>query len=336
MQLLRKIFNLFYLLLAGILLLTACGSSNNKNSQENENNSTPLVKAPDFNADSAYIYVKKQVDFGPRVPNTEAHRACGDYLAKQLESFGAKVYNQYADLMAYNGTILKSRNIIGVYNPDTKKRVLLFAHWDTRPYADAGEEKHHHTPIDGANDGASGVGVLLEIARHLQQQAPAIGIDIIFFDSEDYGTPDFYDGLYKADTWCLGSQYWGRIPHTPDYKARFGILLDMVGGKNATFYYEGYSKRTASQPMQKIWDIAHNLGYSKHFIKNDGGEVTDDHVYVNRFRQIPCVDIIDFNPNNGEGFNPTWHTINDNMDNIDKATLQAVGQTVMTVIYNEK
>lgn len=133
-----------------------------------------------------------------------------------------------------------------------------------------------------------------------------------------------------------GIQYWGRIPHTPDYKARFGILLDMVGGKNATFYYEGYSKRTASQPMQKIWDIAHNLGYSKHFIKNDGGEVTDDHVYVNRFRQIPCVDIIDFNPNNGEGFNPTWHTINDNMDNIDKATLQAVGQTVMTVVYNEK
>ena len=303
MKLSRKIFSLISLL-TGILLIPACGSSN-KNSQENEAENQPLVKAPDFNADSAYLYIKKQVDFGPRVPNTDAHRSCGDYLAKQLENFGAKVYNQYADLMAYDGTMLKSRNIIGAYNPDTKKRVLLAAHWDSRPYADADEEKNHHTPIDGANDGASGVGVLLEIARHLQQKAPAIGIDIIFFDSEDYGIPDFYQGTYKSDTWCLGSQYWGRIPHIPDYKARFGILLDMVGGKNATFYYEGFSKRTASQPMQKIWDTAHRLGYTQYFIKNDGGEVTDDHVYVNNFRQIPCVDIIDFSPNRPNGFNQT-------------------------------
>lgn len=334
MKLPQKIFNLLFLL-AALLLIPACGSSN-KNRQESETENQPLVKAPDFNADSAYLYIKKQVDFGPRVPNTDAHRSCGEYLAKQLENFGAKVYNQYADLMAYDGTILKARNIIGVYNPDTKKRVLLAAHWDSRPYADADEEKHYHTPIDGANDGASGVGVLLEIARHLQQQAPAIGIDIVFFDAEDYGMPDFYKGPYKPDTWCLGSQYWGRIPHTPDYKARFGILLDMVGSKNATFYYEGYSKRTANQPMQKIWDTAHRLGYTQHFIKSDGGEVTDDHVYVNNYRQIPCVDIIDFSPNSPDGFNPTWHTLNDNLDHIDKATLQAVGQTVMTVIYNEK
>lgn len=336
MQLLRKIFNLFYLLLAGILLLTACGSSNNKNSQENENNSTPLVKAPDFNADSAYIYVKKQVDFGPRVPNTEAHRACGDYLAKQLESFGAKVYNQYADLMAYNGTILKSRNIIGVYNPDTKKRVLLFAHWDTRPYADAGEEKHHHTPIDGANDGASGVGVLLEIARHLQQQAPAIGIDIIFFDSEDYGTPDFYQGAYKNDTWCLGSQYWGRVPHVDGYNARYGILLDMVGGKNATFYKEQFSQRTAGKYVNKIWNTAHRLGFGNFFPKEKGTEVTDDHMYVYNLRQIPCVDIINYDPNCDTGFGDFWHTIDDTMDIIDKGTLNAVGQTLLEVIYNEK
>lgn len=335
MQPILKIATLCSLFM-GIFLISACGSSNNKSSQENETESKVLVQAPAFNADSAYLYIQNQVAFGPRVPNTKAHRSCGDYLAAQLEKFGAKVYNQYADLMAYDGTILKSRNIIGAYNPDTRKRVLLCAHWDSRPYADADEKAHHHTPIDGANDGASGVGVLLEIARHLQQQAPAIGIDIVFFDSEDYGIPEFYEGNYKPDTWCLGSQYWGRIPHTPDYKARFGILLDMVGGKNASFYYEGYSKRTANEPMQKIWDIAHRLGYSSYFIKQDGGEVTDDHIYVNRFRQIPCVDIIDFRPNSEHGFNPTWHTVEDNMDHIDRGTLQAVGQTVLTVIYNEK
>ena len=241
------------------------------------------------------------------------------------------MYDQYADVISYDGKILKARNIIGAYNPDTKKRVLLCAHWDSRPYADADKEAHHHTPIDGANDGASGVGVLLEIARHLQQQAPTIGIDIAFFDAEDYGIPEFYEGNYKADTWCLGSQYWGRLPHVPDYKARFG-----VGGKGSSFYYEGYSSRTANQPMKKIWDMAHRLGHKPFFVKEEGGEVVDDHVYVNQFRQIPCVDIIGYDPHSEKGFHETWHTLGDNMDCIDKATLQAVGETVMAVIYNEK
>lgn len=177
---------------------------------------------------------------------------------------------------------------------------------------------------------------MLEIARQIQQQAPQVGIDLIFFDSEDYGTPDFYEGTYKPDTWCLGSQYWGRIPHVPDYKARFGILLDMVGGKNATFYYEAFSKQTANNAMKKIWKMADHLGYSNYFIKEDGGQVTDDHVYVNQYRQISCVDIIHYDTQSNTGFNPTWHTLDDSLENIDKATLQAVGQTVMGVIYNEK
>ncbi|WP_300727609.1 M28 family peptidase [uncultured Bacteroides sp.] len=332
----KRINYTFLFLLCAVLPFISCGSSNKNNAQENETEEQALVKAPDFNADSAYTYIADQVAFGPRVPNTAAHRSCGEYLAKKLEGFGAKVYNQQADLVAYDGTILKSRNIIGAYNPESKKRVMLCAHWDSRPYADNGEEKYHHTPIDGANDGASGVGVLLEIARQIQQKAPAIGIDIIFFDAEDYGTPDFYQGMHQANTWCLGSQYWGRIPHVADYKARYGILLDMVGGKNATFYYEDYSKHTANKAMKKIWKTADKLGYSNYFIKQDGGSVVDDHMYVNQLRQIPCVDIIDYNPNTDTGFNPTWHTIDDNIKNIDKATLQAVGQTVMTVIYNEK
>ncbi len=327
---------LLFWLTSIMLTLTACGISK-KNTQEQDKKETyPPIQMPQFCADSAYAYIEKQVSFGPRVPNSDAHQQCGEYLASQLEKFGAKVYNQETNLMAYNGAILRARNIIGAYNPDTRKRVMLCAHWDTRPYADSDEKQHHQTPIDGANDGGSGVGVLLEIARQIQQTAPSIGIDIVLFDAEDYGTPQFYEGIDRPNTWCLGSQYWGRVPHVPNYKARFAILLDMVGGKNATFYYEGYSQRTASQPMKKIWNAAQQLGYGNFFIKNSGGEVTDDHIYVHQFRQIPCVDIIDYNPHSNTGFNPTWHTLNDNMENIDKATLQAVGQTVMNVIYHEK
>ena len=327
--------------LAALALLTgsaliSCGSSKENSNRTEETETQTLIQAPAFNADSAYAYIDAQVKFGPRVPNSPAHKACGNYLASQLERFGAKVYNQYADLMAYNGAILKARNIIGAYKPDTKKRVMLCAHWDSRPYADQDDEKYHHTPIDGANDGASGVGVLLEIARQIQLQAPAVGIDIVFFDAEDYGIPDFYKGPYKPDTWCLGSQYWGRIPHISDYKARFGILLDMVGAKGAAFYYEGFSARTANNVMKKIWNTAERLGYGQYFIKQEGGEVTDDHVYVNRFRGIPCVDILHYDIQGNTGFNPTWHTTDDTIENIDKATLQAVGQTVMEVIYNEK
>ena len=166
--------------------LISCGSSK-KSDTKLENTETEVhVQVPAFNSDSAYAYVAKQVSFGPRVPNTKAHQECGNYLAGQLENFGAKVYNQNINLVAYDGTILKARNIIGAYNPEAKKRVMLCAHWDCRPYSDQDDEKFHRTPIDGANDGASGIGVLLEVARQLQQQAPTIGIDLIFFDAEDY------------------------------------------------------------------------------------------------------------------------------------------------------
>jgi len=312
----------------------SCGSSKGKEAQNEEK--AMLIKAPEFNADSAYQYIKEQADFGPRVPNTEAHRKCGDYIASQLEKFGAKVYNQNADLIAYDGTILKSRNIIGAYKPESKKRVLIAAHWDSRPYADNDpDESNHRKAILGVDDGASGVGVILEIARQISIKEPEIGIDLIMFDSEDYGTPQFYKGAYKEDSWCLGSQYWGRGQHVEGYNARYGILLDMVGGKDATFYYETYSASTANSAMKKIWDMAHQAGFGAYFIKESGQEVTDDHVYVNKYASIPCVDIINYDKGNGSFVN-TWHTVNDTMENIDKNTLKAVGQTVMEVIYNEK
>ena len=333
----RKQYTFTSLLLLILVAAMACGNKSNASSPEEDKGKKENVNVPHFNADSAYAYVQAQADFGPRVPNTTAHKACGDYLAAQLERFGAKVYNQYADLVAYDNTILKARNIIGAYNPDSRRRVLLFAHWDSRPYADEDKDpSKHRTPILGVNDGASGVGVLLEVARQLQKQAPAIGIDIIFFDAEDYGIPTFYKGQYKADTWCLGSQYWGRMPHVENYNARYGILLDMVGGKNATFYQELFSKRTASKQVKKIWDAAHRLGFESFFPKQDGTEVTDDHMYVYNLRKIPCVDIINYDPNCDTGFGDFWHTTDDNMNVIDKGTLNAVGQTVLEVIYNEK
>ena len=321
------------------IALIACGSSNSKNNDTAEVNSSTIkeINVPQFNADSAYLFIQNQVDFGPRVPNSEGHKKCANWLESKLNDFGAKVYRQDFEAIAYDGTILNASNIIGAYKPDAKKRVALFAHWDTRPWADNDpDKKNHNTPILGANDGASGVGVLLEIARLIHNNQPELGIDIILFDAEDYGAPQFYTGTHKEEHWCLGSQYWSRIPHVSNYNARFGILLDMVGAKNATFYKEGYSTYYAKSLTKKIWNQAHQLGYGKFFIKQDGGIIIDDHLFINKLTNIKTVDIIPYYPYNEESsFGNTWHTIKDNMDDISKETLQAVGQTVLTIIYNE-
>ncbi len=321
------------------LLLGCMACANSKKADSGSKEAIETVNVPAFNADSAWLYVKQQVDFGPRVPNSTAHDLCGDYLAARLEAFGAKVYNQRADLTGYDGKVLKARNIIGAYNPESPRRVMLCAHWDSRPWADNDPDKgNHRKPILGANDGASGVGVLLEIARQLQAQAPAIGIDIIFFDMEDYGIPQFENNHGSDEnTWCLGSQYWSRTPHVSNYNARFGILLDMVGAKNSTFYKEGISMQYAPSIVKKVWSAAKKIGFESYFIDENGGYVTDDHLPVNEIARIPCIDIINCDMNSElSSFGDAWHTVNDNMDVIDKNTLRAVGQTVLQVIYNEK
>lgn len=319
------------LLLASLLLFSTLSCSNKSKSSDSETKKV-TVQVPQFDADSAYQYTKAQVDFGPRVPNTKEHVACGNYLAQKLESFGATVTNQYADLIAFDGTLLKARNIIGAYKPESKKRIALFAHWDTRPWADNDpDEKNHKTPVLGANDGASGVGVLLEIARLIQQQQPELGIDLIFLDAEDWGNSGGAE-----DSWCLGAQYWSHNPHVKGYNARFGILLDMVGGKNATFFREYHSMKYAPDVLRKVWKKAGQLGYGQFFIDEDGGGTTDDHLFINRIAQIKTIDIVPNQPEcEASSFGPTWHTVNDTMENIDRSTLKAVGQTVMEVIYNE-
>ena len=313
----------------------ACGNKTSNNA----GGSTQAYQkvSPDFNADTAYMFVDKQVSFGPRVPNTAGHIACGDYLVAQLKRFGADVTEQNATVTAYDGTKLKARNIIGSYGLDKKNRVLLFAHWDTRPYADHdANSDNHYKPILGANDAGSGVGVLLEIARIIQSQSPEVGVDIIFFDAEDYGPPAFMDKQPEGEWWCLGSQYWSKNPHVPNYKAKYGILLDMVGAADPTFYKEYFSKQYAAGIIEKVWSTARQLGYGRYFIDKNEGAVTDDHIPVNENLRIPSIDIIDHKVGAEHGFFPQWHTQKDDMSIINKETLQAVGQTVLEVVYKEK
>lgn len=328
--------SIFYILIAIIPLLATCkGKSTNEKTASDS--SVAVVNLPDFSADSAYRYIQMQVEFGARVPNTKEHTACANYLSNQLEKFGATVTVQEANVTAFDGTILKAKNIIGSYNLEQKTRILLFAHWDTRPWADHDSDtKNYNTPVLGANDGASGVGVLLEMARLFQKQSPDVGIDIIFFDAEDYGVPAKYATQENSDSWCLGSQYWAKNKHIPNYHARYGILLDMVGAKDAKFYRENISDHFAKYVVDKVWDKAIALGFGNYFVNESGGWITDDHLYVNKIAGIPSIDIIQYNPGSETGFGDYWHTIDDTMENIDKNTLTAVGTTIVNVVYNEK
>ncbi|MDP4201371.1 MAG: M28 family peptidase [Bacteroidota bacterium] len=317
-----------------LLFVVGCSSASKQSASADQ---TAQVAVPQFDSDSSFLYVKTQCNFGPRVPNSKAHDACADYLVSKMEAFGAKVIRQKADLKGYDGTILKSTNIIASYKPELKERILLCAHWDCRPWCDQDKDPaNHHKPVMGANDAASGVGVLMEVARQLNKQQPAVGVDIIFLDSEDYGTPEFYQGVHDEDSWCLGTQYWAKNPHVKGYKARFGILLDMVGAPGAVFYKEQESLNFAPSVVDKVWNKAREYGYTSNFVDGTGGAITDDHIYVNRLAGIPCIDIIHFDPHSQTGFGSYWHTTHDTMDNVDKQTLLVVGQTLLGVIYGEK
>jgi len=324
-----------------VVLLFGCESSKKSVDQVGNRNSKRTITVPSFNRDSAYYYIQKQVDFGPRVPNTYAHKACGNFLSDKLKSYGAIIQEQQFAEQAYNGEVLHLKNIIGSYNVDVKKRVLLAAHWDTRPYADKDIEGRYE-PIEGANDGASGVGVLLEVARILHKnEKPNVGIDIIFFDGEDYGEHEDIENVPMKNGlvqiwWCLGSQYWADHPHAPKYSAYFGILLDMVGSRNARFFKEGGSMQFAPKVVEKVWATARSLGYSNYFANTNSPGIMDDHIFVNRDAKIPMIDIVEYDPHSPSYYFGNYHhSKKDDMSIIDKQTLQAVGETMLYTIYNE-
>lgn len=328
------------MLVAGSAFFISCGDK--KKAENKEMSEETEIKGPVFNQDSAYAYCQAQCDFGPRPMNTPAHEACGEWIAAKFASFGCNVIKQKATLKGYDGTPLKATNIIAEFNPAAKSRIMLCAHWDSRPWADNDtDENNHKTPILAANDGASGIAVMLEIARSISQhkEFPAdLGVDFICFDAEDWGTPQWAEAEHESDNndWALGSQHWSANLHKEGYRPSFGILLDMVGGMGARFYREGVSEQFASQVTDRVWKAAKEIGYGSIFVNQIGGMVTDDHYPVNTIAKIPTTDVIAFHPDcEQSSFGPTWHTVDDNMDNIDKNTLKAVGQTMIQVIYTK-
>ena len=316
-----------------VLCIASCGSSQKTSGVEQDDNQAASI--PEFSGDSAYTYTERQCGFGPRVLGSEAHEKCGQYIMSEFRRFGCRTFAQNAEFVRYDGKSFKGYNIIAQTNPSAAYRIVICAHWDSRPWADQDSDPaKRHLPVMAANDGASGVGVMIELARLLQKDTVAYGVDFICFDAEDMGTPAWEksDGD-DSDTWCLGSQHWAKNPHSTSIS--YGILLDMVGGTGSSFYQEGFSSRYAQSIVKKVWDAAAQAGYGEYFPTSQGGYITDDHLPMNRIAHIPTIDIVNYYPTYENGFGPTWHTSHDTMNNISVETLKAVGQTVVQLLYTE-
>lgn len=322
------------------------GQSSSVNDQEDTDEVEKVEPVgPQFNADSAFAMVKAQCDFGPRDMNSVGHEKCLDWIVAKFKQYGCKVMTQKADLKGYDGTVLKATNIMASYNPEATTRIMFCAHWDSRPWADNDPDSANwRKPIIAANDAASGVAVMLELARLLSTSSAtakngeklALGVDFVCFDAEDWGTPQWSNQPDDPNSWALGAQYFAaNLPQ--GYAPRYGILLDMVGGQGAKFYREGLSKQYAPEIVKKVWRAARRAGYGSFFPNSDGGMITDDHVPVNQVAKIPCIDVIPYYPDCAQSsFGPTWHTLADDVDHIDVNTLKAVGQTMVQVIYTEE
>lgn len=316
--------------LLGLSLGASCNDDTKHtriNTSESNTTTEPEIRVPDFAADSAYSYIAAQVAMGPRYPGSAGQKKCADWMEQQLKRYCDTVYRQQVTVKGGDGKSLPCINIIGTLHPNAAKRILFLTHWDSRPWADQ-DTKDRDKPILAADDAASGVGVLIEMARQLKLNTlpDDLGIDILFTDVEDYGKTE-----WGEESYCLGTQYWARNPHVPGYRANFGILLDMVGARGAIFPMELTSRQYAPEVQQAVYEAAGRAGYSSYFPFTPGGGVTDDHKFVNELIHIPTIDII--NTSSTGSFRPHWHTHQDNLDIIDKATLKAVGQTILQVIY---
>ncbi len=318
---------------AALVVLAACSDSPQPPAGRFDFVRKEGVALPSFSADSAYAHIAAQVAFGPRVPNSAAHTATRDWYVQVLSRHAgaANVHVQSFTAEGY-GERLNLSNVIASFNPEAEERILLAAHWDTRPRADQDPDPLKATrPILGADDGGSATGVLLELARIFSENPPPVGIDIILLDGEDYGEEG------DLDRYFLGSRHWSKNPVIPvpmSKPHRFGILLDMVGHPDAIFPMEGFSVSYARPLVNEIWSLAASMGHADRFLAREGPAVADDHMILNQEAGLPTIDIIHYVPENGGmRFGPHWHTHADNMDAISKETLQVVGDVMVAFLY---
>lgn len=325
--------------ITSLLLLTTLMSCQENNSSRATTNSSSAttneatsINTHRFLTQDAYQYIQKQVDFGPRIPGTPEHKACADWLYSELSLYVDYIEMKPTQVKIGDGTNKPCYNIFGQINPEAENRILLLAHWDTRPWADM-ENPPSTEPVTGADDGASGVGVLLALAKNIHQDLKGdlnVGIDILFTDVEDYGKTE-----WGSNSYAIGTRHWANEAKANGYQANFGILLDMVGAANARFAMEGFSIQYAPEVLQKVWKVAHDSGYGSYFVFEDGHQITDDHLPINQILKIPTIDIINLPAGSRTGFVPHWHTLRDDMSVINHQTLEAVGQTLLNLISEQ-
>lgn len=312
------------------LILAGCKDTKKGDTASSARSAPPSKVIPVFDSKRAFQYLIAQTNFGPRNPGSVGHQRCLDYLTQELQQFADAVNQQKFTYPGYDGEQLRLTNIIASFNLSAGNRVLLCAHWDTRPRADQDKDQSkRNLPILGANDGASGVAVLLELARQMKQHPPPVGVDIVLFDGEDYGRES------DINNFCLGSKYFA-ANKPQGFNPLFGILLDMVGDKHLKIPKEGYSVQYAADVIDMVWSVARDLGVFQ-FADETGSPVYDDHRSLN-FAGIKTIDLIDADLVGNHGTDPArkyWHTTQDTPDKCSAESLEAVGKVLVYIIYTK-